>query len=222
MSTPSSENPRKPLAERLVQEGLLLAIAAGGPHSLSLREVQRRAEVSPAAAYRHFANRDDLIQAIAEEAAGMLADHIVAAVEDAVASRSTGGSIGARERLRAGCEGYLDFATSNPGLYRTIFYSNEGLDELTAPTERSRGETGDGGYSVLVGLLQGVVGEDRPLHPAEPVVVWSSLHGLATLRLDAALRFVGPDEFAVIRDRVLETIVAAVPVERLGNLAASC
>ena len=212
MSTERETPRRKPLAERLVQEALLVVAAAGGPHSLSLREVQRRAEVSPAAAYRHFANRDDLIQAAAEEAAGLLADAIVAAVANA----DVAGPARARARLLAGCVGYLDFATSNPGLYRTIFYSDEGMEQLADPSARSRGEGGDGGFNVLRELLADVVAPG-PMHPAEPVVVWSALHGLALLRLDAALRSEPDERYQAIRDRVLRTVVAAVPLESLTH-----
>ncbi len=134
MSTPTQAEARKPLAERLVQEGLTI-VAAGGPDSLSLREVQRRAGVSPAAAYRHFRDRSALILAIAQQAAGMLADSIAHAMEPAPASATDASA--ARTRLLAACEGYLDFATQNPGLYRAIFFSDEQLDELTAPAGTS-------------------------------------------------------------------------------------
>jgi hypothetical protein len=59
--------------------------------------------------------------------------------------------------LLAACEGYLDFATRNPGLYRAIFWSDEQLDELTTPPERARGQAGEGGYNLLVTTLQDVV-----------------------------------------------------------------
>lgn len=72
----------------------------------------------------------------------MLADH-VAAMMGAVPV-APGDASGARSRLLAACEGYLDFATGNPGLYRAVFHSNEQIDELTAPTERARGSPGEG------------------------------------------------------------------------------
>lgn len=214
MSTTISESGRKPLAERLVQEALLIVAEAGGPHSLSLREVQRRAEVSPAAAYRHFANRVDLIQAVAEEAAGLLADALASAVEESDAA----GSETPRSRLRAACEAYIEFATSNPGLYRTIYYSDENMEQLTAPSDRAQGDAGDGGYNMLIHLLEAVVAPTE-LHSADPIAVWSGLHGLALLRLDAALRFATLEQFTTIRDRVLQTLVAAIPVDTLTHTA---
>ena len=213
MSTQSSRTVHKPpLAERLVQEATTIVVA-DGPDALSLREVQRRAGVSPTAAYRHFRDRDALLLAVAQEAAGVLADHIAAAM-NAVPGSASDASI-ARSRLLAACEGYLDFATGNPGLYRAVFYSNEQIDELTTPTERARGSAGEGGYNLLIAALRDVVTAtgSTSLDPWDPLVVWSACHGLAMLRLDAALRSLPDAEFARARDRVLRTIVAAVPLE---------
>ena len=203
---------RKPLAERLVQEAIAIVLV-DGPDSLSLREVQRRAGVSSAAAYRHFRDRDALLLAVAQEAAGALADHIAAAL-DAVPAADGDVSV-ARSRLLAACEGYLGFAAANPGLYRAIFYSDEQIDELTAPAERARGHVGEGGYNLLIATLQDVVtaAGGPSLNPWDPLAVWSTCHGLAMLRLDAALRSLPDEQFAQARDRVLATIVAAVPLE---------
>jgi AcrR family transcriptional regulator len=207
---------RKPLADRLVQEAVDL-VRTGGPGAMSLREVQRRAGVSPAAAYRHFRDRDALLLAVAQECAGMLADHIAAALEGAPAL--TGEPAAARARLLAAGEAYLDFATGNPGLYRAIFISDEQIDELSAPSERAQGGAGDGGYNLLVSALQDVVSATggTQLNPWDPLVVWASCHGLAMLRLDAALRFLPEEVFTEARDRVLTTLTAAVPLEALST-----
>jgi AcrR family transcriptional regulator len=195
-----------------VQEGVAI-VAADGPGSLSLREVQRRAGVSSAAAYRHFRDRSALMLAIAQHAAGLLADSIAAAMEPAPASATDVPA--ARSRLLAACEGYLDFATRNPGLYRAIFFSDEQVDELTTPPERARGQAGEGGYNLLVATLQDLVtaAGGTSLNQWDPLVIWSALHGLAMLRLEAALRSLPGRQFAQARDRVLQTIVSAVPLE---------
>jgi AcrR family transcriptional regulator len=213
-----SATTRKPLADRLVQEAVDL-VRTGGPGAMSLREVQRRAGVSPAAAYRHFRDRDALLLAVAQECAGMLADHIAAALERAPAL--SGEPVAARARLLAAGEAYLDFATGNPGLYRAIFISDEQIDELTAPSERAQGDAGDGGYNLLVAALEDVVTATggTELNPWDPLAVWSCCHGLAMLRLDAALRFLPEEVFAQARHRVLSTITAAVPLEALGDPA---
>ncbi|MGC1175573.1 helix-turn-helix domain-containing protein, partial [Polaromonas sp.] len=47
----------------LLEEGIELA-RTGGPDAVVLREATRRAGVAPNAAYRHFASREALLQAV--------------------------------------------------------------------------------------------------------------------------------------------------------------
>lgn len=51
------------LRRALLDAGIELA-RAGGPEAIVLREATRRAGVAPNAAYRHFAGRLDLLQAV--------------------------------------------------------------------------------------------------------------------------------------------------------------
>src|SRR5690606_15551130 len=51
------------LRRALLDAGIELA-RQGGPDAVVLREATRRAGVAPNAAYRHFANRDDLLGAV--------------------------------------------------------------------------------------------------------------------------------------------------------------
>lgn len=206
---------RKPLADRLVREALAI-VCDGGPDSLSLREVQRRAGVSPAAAYRHFRDREALLLAVAQEAAGLLADHLAAALDAAPAAVDAESG---RARLLIACEAYVEFATRNPGAYRAVFFSGEQVEELLTPSERARGMTGDGGYTLLVATLQDLAAATgaASVDPWDPVVIWACCHGLAMLRLDAALRSLSDQDFAKARDRVLRTIAGAVPLETLTH-----
>src|SRR5579859_4246626 len=57
----------------------LRALAEGGPASLSLRELARRLGVSHAAPYRHFADKDVLLAAIAQQGFELLAAEVEAA-----------------------------------------------------------------------------------------------------------------------------------------------
>lgn len=215
MSTGSSKISRRPLADRLVSEALAIVVASG-PQALSLREVQRRAGVSPAAAYRHFKDRDALMLALAQEAAGRLADHLAPALLAAPDDPTDLAS--ARQRLLAGCRAYLQFAEQNPGLYQAIFISGEQIDALTSPSERAQGDTGDGGYNLLVEAVTAIAtASGRPeTNPWDPLVVWSACHGLAMLRLHAALAALPAPAFAEACDRVFATIIAALPVEALS------
>src|SRR5690606_33817123 len=60
------------LRRALLDAGIALA-RKGGPDAIVLREVTRQADVVPNAAYRHFANREDLFQAVRSAALAQLA-----------------------------------------------------------------------------------------------------------------------------------------------------
>jgi len=81
----------------------------------------------------------------------------------------------------------------------------------------ARGSASDGGNNLLVAALQDVVTTTggTSVNPWDPLAVWSCCHGLAMLRLDAALRFLPDQTFAEARDRVLTMITIAVPLETL-------
>ena len=63
----------------LIDAGLHLT-RAGGPDALTIREATRRVGVSPNAAYRHFADRDELLAAVCTAAMRELADRMAAGV----------------------------------------------------------------------------------------------------------------------------------------------
>ena len=60
------------LRQALLEAGIALA-RVGGPEAVVLREATRRASVVPNAAYRHFVNRDALLQEVRAAALSMLA-----------------------------------------------------------------------------------------------------------------------------------------------------
>ena len=53
---------------RVLIDAALELVGEGGPDAVSVREAARRAGVSPGAPFRHFENRDALMNAVAEEA----------------------------------------------------------------------------------------------------------------------------------------------------------
>src|SRR5690349_7488350 len=102
----------------LVGAGLELA-RAGGPDAVVLREVTRMVGVAPNAAYRHFSDRDALLAAVRDEAVKELAGRMAAGMSQVRAGPHT--PTGARRRLRAVGEAYLEFARAEPGLFDTAF-----------------------------------------------------------------------------------------------------
>src|SRR3982074_3180129 len=82
-----------------------------GAAGLSVRAVARRAGVSPGAPYRHSADRDALVSAVAAEGYRELAGYLSAAHP----SPST------PDDLAAVAVAYIQFALEHPALFRTMF-----------------------------------------------------------------------------------------------------
>ena len=107
------------LRRALLDAGIELA-RAGGPDAVVLREATRRAGVVPNAAYRHFASRQALLQAVRAAALAAVAGAMEAELA-ALQPASLSAAMVARASLRAVGTGYLRFALSETGLFRTAF-----------------------------------------------------------------------------------------------------
>ena len=90
MNTANTREPRTSYRHGDLRQARLDAGIArateGGPDAVILREATRRAGVSPNAAYRHFADRLELLQAVSATAQGLVAD----AMGSSVASVGSG------------------------------------------------------------------------------------------------------------------------------------
>jgi AcrR family transcriptional regulator len=178
------------LRRALLEAGTELA-RGGGPDAVVLREATRRVGVVPSAAYRHFADRRALLDAICSAAQAALA----VAMEEELDGLPNGGDSAeaARARLRAVGAGYLRFAQAEPGLFRTAFSASNDLRNAASPAR-----TGDGGltpFQLLAAALDelvevGVLPRER--RPGAEFLAWSAVHGLAMLLIDGPLR--GLDE----------------------------
>jgi AcrR family transcriptional regulator len=158
----------------------------GGPDAVVLREATRRAGVSPNAAYRHFADRQALLEAVSSAAQGRVAD----AMETAIAAAGGGDpATEARAGLRAVGSAYLGFAREHPGLFRAAF----GVPgDLRASDDAAKaGARGRTPFRILGDALDalaaaGVLPTDR--RENAEFLAWSAVHGLGMLLIDGPLR----------------------------------
>ena len=192
------------LRDALIAAGIELA-EIGGPDAVVLREVTRRTAVSPNAAYRHFTDRQGLLDAVSAVAQGMAADRM----EQAIASvaRTGDARLDARNRLRAVGAGYLAFAREKPGLFRTAFTVPHDLSEATTPDKA--GKNGRTPFQVLSDALDELV--SAGVLPAErrdnaELHAWSSVHGLGMLVIDGPLRGLTEQMVDTAIDRLLDMV----------------
>ena len=151
-----------------------------------LREAARMVGVVPNAAYRHFADRDELLAAVCTAAMRELAARMAAGV-GRVRGRY-GDAAAARRRLRAIGRAYLEFAREEPGLFATAFalprqHEYDAQDDETGqdpmPLDQLR--------AVLDELVDaGVL--DRRRRAGIEYPIWSTVHGLAVLTGQGPLR----------------------------------
>lgn len=176
--------PRGAVREGLVAAGLELA-RAGGPDAVVLREATRMVGVVPNAAYRHFADRDELLAAVSLAAMGELADRMAAGV--AGVPGPYGDATAAAARLAAIGTAYLEFARDERGLFATAFALPRqhpyGPDDGPEPGRSPLGQL----RARLDELVDaGVLNPQRRAGIEYPI--WSTVHGLAMLTGQGPLR----------------------------------
>ena len=194
------------LYNALLQAGIDLA-REGGPDAIVLREATRRAGVVPNAAYRHFANRDALFEAVRSAALSMVAVAMEAEIARAERGRKTPLEQ-ARARLRAVGTGYMRFARTQTGLFRTAFSPAVAGTDLKALPSRA-GDSGLNPFELLGSALDALqaAGALAPEHrPGAEYLAWSTVHGMALLSIDGPLRHLGEREAEALGQRILDMV----------------
>ena len=165
------------LAEAMVEQGLASVRARGADH-VSLRSIAQVLDVSPSAAYNHFADKDDLLRAVG--ACGLAAlDERMARV---LAAHPTDSPDAARARFSGLGRAYLAFAIDETHLFQLTF------GPICAVKEMAPEDTGP--YNKLTTALDDL-DRWRLLKPGIrsdlDLMVWASTHGMATLLVEGAV-----------------------------------
>jgi len=192
------------LRRALLEAGIDLA-RQGGPDAIVLREATRRAGVVPNAAYRHFASRQDLLQAVRASALSSLA--VAMEAELATISPDAPPADRARASLRAVGNGYLRFALAETGLFRTAFSVPDEVEGDVDPAKA--GNSGLNPFELLGAALDrwvdaGLLAPER--RPGAEYIAWSAVHGLAILLIDGPLRSHAKEQAVLIGQRLLDLV----------------
>ena len=185
-STPPRAGPRDTyrhgdLRHALLHAGVALA-RAGGPEAVVLREATRQAGVTPNAAYRHFASRQALLHAVRSAALAAVARAMEAELATLPATLTPPER--ARASVRAVGTGYLRFAQTETGLFRTAFGPSEDMAVSAPPDPERAGQGGLNPFQLLGAALDlwvdaGLMPPER--RPGAEFLAWSAVHGLAML-----------------------------------------
>lgn len=162
-----------------------------GSPGLSLRAVARRAGVSATAPYRHFADRDALVSAVAAEGYLELAGSLTAAHPEPATP----------DELATVAVAYVRFALDRPALFRAMFA------EPCDPTNEERTAATAAIRQYVHGIVHGVFPDAHP--EALSTAVWALVHGLAFLHLDGKLDASSPE---AVSGQVRAAVLAALAV----------
>jgi len=153
-----------------------------GLGEFSLRGTAREVGVSANAAYRHFADKSDLLTAVAQYGFDQLGDRM----RRAMRATRTGQNPGelAVNRFKATGRAYVEFALAHPELFGVMF------GRSGAPTPpRNPAEDKAGTYALLGSALDELVAQGvlaAKLRPGAEFKAWVTVHGFARLCLDGA------------------------------------
>ncbi|WP_113701744.1 TetR/AcrR family transcriptional regulator [Nonomuraea lactucae] len=184
----------------------------GGPSAIVLRGVARSVGVTATAAYRHFAARSDLVDAVAERGYERMAKSMLA---ELARVRATGDPRrDAIERLQAEGRGYVRFALDEPGLFATAFEHDRFGTEIPAQYD-----WGPSPWGLLCEALADLRDVDLLAdHDVEggALYAWAAVHGLAVLLL-SSLSNLSPEHGTALIDAQLEYIVRGLCSDLPGS-----
>jgi AcrR family transcriptional regulator len=191
------------LRNALVMTGARL-VEQGFGEGFSLREVARDVGVSANAAYRHFADKSALLNAVAAHGFQGLAQRMHEAINPV---RSRGArALTATDRFFAGGHAYVDLAVEQPQMFRLMF----GPSGMCCFTEQGVAFEGPRPIDLLGLMLDGLVADGRMTPKARQgaeLKVWAVVHGFASLVLDGLVTLQEPSARNMALDSLLKFTV---------------
>jgi AcrR family transcriptional regulator len=183
-------------------QATLRAIAEDGPDGFTLRDVARRAGVSPAAPYRHFQDKDELLAAVAAECA----DRFVRMILEAVAQAPADDPLA---RFRQVGIASVEFAAAHPEHFRA--FNLPGILSRLPAEQRQRFAAWNEDQARALAAAQ-EAGAIARIPLDELMLAASALvHGLGHLIVEGQLGEVSPD-------RARQLAIAVTGVLGLGLL----
>lgn len=189
------------LRDALIATGLDLT-RTGGPKALRLREVARHIGVSPNAAYRHFANHNALLAAVAADVQDRMAQNMRSQMDPSEAQDASAHAIA---RLRGVGLGYVGFAIEEPGWFQLAFFAPEGI-------ERPDGQIPPP-LMLLHEALDALVDADvltASRRAGAEWSCWSTVHGFAELIIHGPLKSVPSEQKRALATRAIDDIITGV------------
>lgn len=161
------------LRQALIEAGIKI-INEQGEENLSLRKVAAECEVSHAAPYAHFKDKDELLEAIKNSVTERFMEELLKAIED----KPT-----ADQAIIAMGRTYIQFFSSNPDYFAFIF----GKQNINAHLKMNREHKDDYPPFLLLRRMYLKHLEENGLEKTfeeqeiELIKIWSIVHGMASI-----------------------------------------
>ncbi len=183
------------LKNAIIKAGMEI-LAQQGVDGLSMRKVAKKAGVSYAAPYAHFADKQAIIAAISTEGFQRLYEQVYAAAEAHTADPS--------QQLIEVAWAYVQFALNEPDYFKITFsgilQQEKDYPDFVAISQKN--------FGLVVTVVQAcqAAGVLRP-GPADLMAVstWSLVHGFVALALDGQISHTVLDRFS-LREMLIFTL----------------
>jgi len=166
-------DPARDLRRELLLNGRKL-LDEGGPTALSMREVARRTACTHQAPYHYFENREAIIATLVADGF----DALAACLKEA---NDMHANQGMRAAVTVAGHAYVNFALSQPGVFRMMFRP-EVCDPARFPAVLASGARARDELDRLSAIVHG-----ESANPEMATILWAHVHGLACLLLDGPL-----------------------------------
>jgi AcrR family transcriptional regulator len=167
------------LRTELIEAAARLLESSGDAHAVTLTAVAREAGIAAPSIYRHFADRDQILEAVVADRFRRLDDALCDAITSAPDPAAA---------LRACCHAYCRFGLEHPGHYQVLFGARlpaHPAQPIGQASEPAVERPGARVFGRLVAAVQACI-DDGSAGPGDAgftaVSVWVALHGIVSLR----------------------------------------
>ncbi|MCP4428374.1 MAG: TetR/AcrR family transcriptional regulator [Chloroflexi bacterium] len=183
--------------QAILQTALAL-VAEKGLEKLSLREIARRVDYSPAGLYEYFDSKEDILRTLVDEGGQLLTTKL----------KSLPANLSPTEHLIQICLAYVKFALDNQAhfmLMNSFASIRRSLNEPIVP---------DSPYTISLQAVQTAVDagdvQVQPAYGVEEITysLWALIHGMAMLQLTTLQGFQA--DFPTINRQALETFIVGL------------
>jgi len=180
-----------------------------GPNGITLRAVAAKAGVTQTAPYRHFSNKQAMIDAVVDQGFSELKAQLAAVADQAIEPLA---------RLKQQAVAYAKFAVQRPGHYQMMFLSEQPAETVDGNAPSAFQNLVDTMVdSIAEAQSAGLIKSEPPLEIA--LSMWSLVHGLSTLVASKRLKQLNASILETMVSKVMDNLLYGVSCSEAGDCA---